>query len=537
MRLFPAAVTHALRAGFLCGALCAMSARAQSSSSGFPTTPMPGDMGPTPTELIVAFFPSTPPAYGATVTQPTTVWTRIGGRLMQPPEDLAEYVGEIFYPMIGSRLFSGSLNSKLDTRLTAYRTKRATLLDDLAAVLAAQQNATPAAREQALRAFAPQQAGPLAELEAEAESLRRDLIKGGLFSDVVDWNSTRNWRLGDKPVAADPVKADAEFQVARAAAYFQHGLSIEQRGLVRELAMELSHTARSVRGRPAQRDDDPLAIFFAPETARFRLPQPLPPELVTLLGRFNAEKSALKRELHDSLVKFDTASDAKRATRFSDLASHQAPRLAALEKQAEEIRLGLAAHLPPPPALPPIPSDLRERIDRFTRDRDAFSAASVSTAARARNSVPTDWTALSRATPAQRERMMREQQQRQVEAVQAAAKEFKEKNNARGVELYERYQRIRADLAIAAQGLQDPRTKQPMTVEGLLAAYRVAMQRFDAIGREEAMYERYKHAMLQPGLSPAQRRLLFRAAHAGLAQSLPPPDVVTSPQSRPKTTL
>ena len=156
---------------------------------------------------------------------------------------------------------------------------------------------------------------------------------------------------------------------------------------------------------------------------------------------------------------------------------------------------------------------------------------------RGRNSVQTNWAEFFRSTPAQRERMSRERQQRLLEAMHAAAKEFAEKNAPRADDLRQRYEQIRTDLALAAQGLEDPRTKQPMTVEGLLAAYRVAMQRFDAIGREEAMYERYKHAMLQPGLSPAQRRLLFRAAHAGLAQSLPPPDVVTSPQSRPKATL
>ena len=462
---------------------------------------------------------------------------RINGRLMEPPEDLAEYVGEIFYPAIGSRLFKGSLSAKLETRLAAYRTKRAALLDDLAAALAGQQNATPAAREQALRVFAPQQAGPLAELEAEAESLRRDLIKGGIFSDVIDWNFCRNWRLGQDPVTKGEAKADGEFQVARAAAFVQPGLSIAQRGLVRELAMELSRTARDIRGRPAQRDDEPQAIFFAPETVRFRLPQPLPPELVTLVGRFNAEKSALKRELHDAFVRFDTYSDSKRATRFSDLASQQAPRLAALEKQAEEIRLGLAEITVPPPALPPIPPELRERIDRYSRERNALAAESSAASQRGRNSVQTNWAEFVRSSPAQRERMSRERQQRLQDAMHAAVKEFTEKNAARADDLRQRYEQIRADLALAAQGLEDPRTKQPMTVEGLLAAYRVAMQRFDAIGRAEAMYERYKHAMLQPGLSPAQRRLLFRAAHAGLAQSLPPPDVVTSPQSRPKTTL
>lgn len=63
------------------------------------------------------------------------------------------------------------------------------------------------------------------------------------------------------------------------------------------------------------------------------------------------------------------------------------------------------------------------------------------------------------------------------------------------------------------------------------------MPRLDAIGREVAIYERYKLAMLQPGLSPGQRRLLFRAAHAGLAQGLPVGEIALGGSALPRMSL
>ncbi len=521
------------------------------AQTGMPTAPTMPDGGPTSQEPHVTFFPPIPPVYGAalTATAPLTSSTtvpfasgtavlhinRVNGRAMEPPDDLADYVGEIFYPAVGNRLFNSGLSAKLEARLAAYRTKRAALVDALVATLAGEQNAPPAERAAALRAFAPQQAANLAELEAEAERLRRDLLKGGLFGDNIAWNFMRGWQLGDPNLAANPAKSDGEYQVARAAAFFQDGLSIEQRGLVRELGTELASAARSVRRRPAVPDDDPRAMFFAPETARYRLPQPLPPQLVALVGRFNAEKAALKRELHETLVKFDRASDGKRAARFSDLAGQQAARIEQLEKLAEEIRGALAALPTDAPSLPPIPTELRIRLDRHALDRTAFFAEMSAAMQRARQSAPMDWKKFFASTPAQRERLSRERQQRIQDAMAAATKEFTQQHLARSEDLRERYDRIRADLAAVARDLTDPRTKQPMTVDALLAAYHVSNQRFDAIGREEVIYERYRQAMLEPGLSPAQRRLLFRTAHAGLAQALPVPDVATSIQRSPRS--
>src|SRR5205085_1236886 len=120
---------------------------------------------------------------------------------------------------------------------------------------------------------------------------------------------------------------------------------------------------------------------------------------------------------------------------------------------------------------PPISPELRERIETYNRDRRALLA---------------DYTvAQIRAGTGQREDRAQRAQRRAVEAGEAA-RQFETENAERIDALHVRYDRIREDLAELARDLKDPRTNRPLTVESLLDAHRVALQRFDTIGREEA---------------------------------------------------
>lgn len=465
---------------------------------------------------LITYFPPTPPLYGGTLPELPAGITVFNGRRLDAPDELADFVGETFYPVLSSRLAEGKLGKKIDARLNAYRTARVRLLDDLMDKLLELQTVSKTDRAHALRRFSAQQESGLAGLEQEAEQLRHDLVEGGLFAKKADWNAVRGWRLNSPELATPPMKQEAEFQVARATAFFQDGLSIEQRGLLRELAMESARTTRALRGRRGVADDDPAAMFFSPETTRFRLPSPLPAELSAKIGQFNSGKAGLKTELLETLIACESLSAAKRLNRFSALATEQQGRIIALENEAEEIRLALEA-LPdtPAPWVPPIPPELRERIQNYNRDRNALLDAFAAAQRQAR--------IISR-PPDSRERLA---------ASQEASRKFEAEHADQIDSLRARYERIRSDLAAVARDVKDPRNDRPMTVESLLDAYRVAMQRFDTIGREEAMYERYKIAMLQPGLSPAQRRLLFRAAHANLAQALPRGEYILSGSNRP----
>ena len=76
------------------------------------------------------------------------------------------------------------------------------------------------------------------------------------------------------------------------------------------------------------------------------------------------------------------------------------------------------------------------------------------------------------------------------------------------------------DLGLAT-GQIDAETGKPYTGETLLRSYSLAMERFEFHGREEVIYRGYRIAMLEPGLSAEQRRLLLGAALVNMAQPLP----------------
>ena len=502
-------------------------ARAQEST---PTPP------PLPAEPFVTFFPSPPPIYGAPPSAPSLSSVRLNGQLVQTPDELADFVGEIFYPMLGTRLFERSLGKKMEARLVAYATTRAGLLNELESELQRTQHAAADLRVLALQALAREQTPRVLALEKEAEQLRQDLARGGLLTSRVDWDFSRNWRLGDPALAAPSLQSESEFQAARAAAFFHGGLGIEQRGLLLEIAIDSAQKARVARRRTSGTDANLTAIFFSPETTRLHWPAKLPPTLLSKVGRYNGEKSALKRELLEALRDVDPQSDSKRTRRFTALTERQWPRIAELEQLAEEIRAEFAA-LPvaPLPWLPRIDLGLREQIERYSADRvrligelnSAVNAASLPFLRVA--------DALFGLPPGQRERALRERVQRVADERAKATAEFQSRHAERIASLTQRYENIRADLTATARDITDPKTGQPITPDALLAAHNLANHYFEAIGREEAIYSRYKIAMLQPGLSPAQRRLLFVAAHAGLAQRLPGGEVTTSPSSRPVT--
>lgn len=490
----------------------------------------------TPAPPLAIFFPPTPPVYGSAAISPSSERRiiRLNGQELKTPDELADFVGESFYPMVGSHLFATSLGKKLAARLSAYLGHRATLLNELETELQRVQNETPAVRRSELQAFALQQTPRVLALETEAEGLRHDLARGNFFGGGVDWDDTRIWRLGDASLSTGMYKSEAEFQVARAFAFFQDGFGIEQRGLLREIAIDLAQQNRATRSRRPLTATELRTVFFSPETTRLILPAPPPASLAGKIGRYNGEKLALKRELLEALTALDKASNSKRTSRFTALSERQWPRIAELERLAEEIRLDYETlPEPPPPWLPAIPPDLRQRMEAYTQDREKLMADFLAAQRTAQLPPIRPGESIFNLSREKRIQEMRERMKRLDEERVNAGREFQRQNAGRVAELNQRSEQIRGELADLAHTLTHPQTGQPLTTETLLIAYKIANLRFDAIGREEVIYRRYKIAMLQPGLSPAQRRLLFIAAHAGLAQDLPLPEYSTGSSSRP----
>jgi len=115
-----------------------------------------------------------------------------------------------------------------------------------------------------------------------------------------------------------------------------------------------------------------------------------------------------------------------------------------------------------------------------------------------------------------------------IEAQRKSDEEFMRENAARYEALVQDLKSIKADLTAFAHAQIDPATGQPMDVATLIRRVSATDQHYEKLGREEVIYKDYRTAMLEPGLSPAQRRLLFGAALVGLAQPLPPGEPMPS---------
>ncbi len=462
----------------------------------------------------VAFFPPAPPVFGAPI--PERVGGRpnwIDGRSLTAPDGLAAFVAEPFYPPLSTRLFNLKLDKKIEARLHAYRAGRQRETNALLELLLTAETAPESVDVAALRALAAEQTPRLATLEQDADRLRADLITNGWFNRA-DWNSSRNWKLDPKRDFSNAYDAEARFQVVRASAYYQPGLLPAQRGLLRELAIELRDAARKARGMPGDRADSD-AIFFSPETARFRLPAGTSPAVREKLGLYNGRKAALKRDLLETVVAQDDAGATERTAAFEALADRQWPEIVALENLAEEMRTELAGRFAPipPPAPPWVPPELFEAIRSYNSDREVYFTEMKILSDNAVAQVP-------------RPESGDEAAERQFHALRAAAhrrevQDYQQRNAERYAKLEARYNAIRESLAIIAKNQVDRKTGKPLSADTLLRTHATVMAEFDVFGRESVIYAHYRIAMLQPGLSPEQRRLLFGYALGGLAQPLP----------------
>jgi len=118
---------------------------------------------------------------------------------------------------------------------------------------------------------------------------------------------------------------------------------------------------------------------------------------------------------------------------------------------------------------------------------------------------------------------MRRMLEERVARQQQLDQDFVRENAARYEALQAEAAAITAALEEVAKSIYDPETKAPMTVVTLRRLLGTSDQAFDKIGREDVIYRDYRTAMLEPGLSVEQRRLLFGQALVGLAQALPSP--------------
>jgi len=439
----------------------------------------------------LVFYPPVPPPLGA----PIPSLDRSADPKRAAPGALATYVDEPFYAPLAVRLERNNLGDALSFRLESYHSTKTALLAELQARLYTLRDADPAARARELADFAREQTPQVAELEKNAEQLRVDLLLGQPRSAPAPGGPADAKALNSP---AGPA-LDRELAAVRSAIFYGEGLSPAQRRLLREVAIELADAGNSSgpAGAPAG-----SLIFFSPDTARVRLPVPLPPELASQVGSYRQEKSALKTELLVALFGSDrTPAGAAPAAVLQALANAQAPRFRALDSLADDIRRGLATLQDPShsPAMPAIPPELAARIAAYRTEKLALQQAllfRIAAVSRMRVAGPSG------------ERMIGER-------VRVTIAEFTQENAARYAALEQGKDAIRADLAKLPGANTDSAGGSP--ADALLVKFSQSLHQVETFWD----YRDYQTAVFQPGLSTEQRRLLFDGALQKLALPLP----------------
>jgi hypothetical protein len=226
------------------------------------------------------------------------------------------------------------------------------------------------------------------------------------------------------------------------------------------------------------------------------VPADLPAELAGQIAAFVAEKNGVKGELREAIRNCDGAGADERTRVFGQLAARQAPRIAAIEELAENIRRGLARvpDMPGPPVPPRLPAELAARISAYRGHKlDLLKALHAIVAQPAPAARPGQ-----KVVPAQEE---------------VAA--FNREHAAQFAELRIEKDGIREALAQHMRGEQAVQERK--SIDNLLEEFENSRQRQELWEK----YRDYQVAVLMPGLSPEQRRLLFDAAVEKLALPLP----------------
>lgn len=451
------------------------------------------------------YFPPDAPALGQ-----TSFATRARFSMgKNTPLGLDSHVYESFYAPLSTLLYTEDLSRKRRTKLDGYEASRAELIAELRAKLDSLAEADAPTRERELAALAQAQAPRLTALAATAEELRLNFSEGGFFESSSDWNDTRGWRLGDD--ARWESHAD-EIKVMRGYAAYQEGLSAQQRRLLRELAMELTDSIATPTADISLTAQGPY-FYFSPETSRIMLPDDLPAELAAKVDAYRALKAELKKELRDTLYQHDRALfSSRRVTALKTLATAQAPRFAEVERLAEEIRRGLAPIPNPakPPQLP-LSKEVRARVTEYNRNKADLQNTILAKIDDIKKQLPKDRVEFSRlgddysvAIVGNRRTSAEDKEKRA--AIERDLAEFNREQRKKYSALTREKNALSKELLASVTDASGRNSGKSLTQ--LLQQFSFSLQRQEVW----ELYRDYETAVLEPGLSPEQRRILFGVA-------------------------
>jgi hypothetical protein len=355
-----------------------------------------------------------------------------------------------------------------------------------------------------------------------------------LITSDFNWNTFRQWHLSDRQRRGySPLEIA---QVMRGYAFYQHNLLPAQRGMLREISLDLMFAAEN----PAAAAAANPYVFFPPEPARVLFPEDLPADVAARLAAYQTKRSALKKELYDAVFASDGAAFGfLRGTPIKSVAEKQAGRIAELEALAEEIRRALHAAPESSVERSPLPPHLDARVAAVMRryaaaQRDA--ATKIDAILTASRHLPMQATYRfegdglkflvvptrgarggpggaggpggrgGKGGPAGPTGAMA-----QVEAVRAQISAIADDYGRTIADLLNEREAIRIEIGSTLQ-----LTKSDAIDRALFASMRVATRK-----ENERSFSDYRTAVFEPGLSPEQRRLLFDSVMQQLDLPLP----------------
>lgn len=439
------------------------------------------------------------------------------------------------FALLGSR---DGLAGDETRRIIAYQKAQQKLLEVLRAELTATAGASPSALTGEMPALAAKQDARFRELEREEEGIRSELAWVGP-------------KLGRSLAFGFDGEPAADTPRLLFAANFYAGLSVDQRMLLVEIAHETDQASDGfpvppgpMAVPPALRPEvkakiqrfleenkgsgvnpgipaspapaDPAVIYFLPATARLHLPATLPPELADKVQRFLERKKDLKDELHAMVLREDYVLSSTRTRRFEALAAAQAPRFAELATLAEEIRVGLAqiGFRDRPDGLE-LPAELTKRVGSFYARKVQVRRELLAELRKLRSEYP--GASFSFNITEHGDGLAIVQTGADGKAAAAVA-EFNASQAGQYSQFVQESESLRREIE---QYLRHNPSQVNRSVDQLAADF---VRAYEAQGQMDR-YREYSRAVLEPGLSPDQRRLLFNAA---LWPANPP---VATPQS------
>lgn len=409
------------------------------------------------------------------------------------PAILADYAGEPFFMAFGQLYFQRLLKPVLIERIEKYRRKRDAIVVELRTKLTNAESLNPNERHRLLGIASASQQEGLNALEAEAEAIRRDLAsfdRGKALAKRRDSEAT------------DKTPGLRSYLTSLFAAHYDDGLSVDQRQLLHEIAL---HSLLTSSGQPHQ------GAFFLPASARLQWPR-LPATASNTLERFNALKTLLRDELIKTILSVSRSQrDAKHPLNHSRVAASQAPQFAELERLAEELRLS-AAELPHPdqPKASEYPHDLVLMLANAMAAKSNFRHTSSRTIHELnREFAPAKFKVVIRQNQPTIEQLIDNKGNAEDPSPDVA---HSDRLTAVNLQLLDEHQELTAKLEVARlavsryrESLSDPNAP---SVSQLSASIVRSHEHRENWHR----FADYRTAVLTPGLSPAQRRLLFNAA-------------------------